>query len=120
MAKLILIVDDAATVRKLARFTLQKAGYEIVEAADGVEGLAAAQTQKFDLIITDLNMPNMNGLEMVGKLKESASTTPIFMLTTEASQEVAQKGKELGVRAWIVKPFIPESLLSAVQKIAGT
>ena len=121
MSKTILLVDDAMTVRNLAKFALSKGGYTIIEAADGVEGLKAAQGNKIDLIITDLNMPNMNGLEMAKQIKENPDLkgVPIFMLTTEASQTTAQQGKEIGILAWIVKPFVPDKLLGAVQKVLG-
>lgn len=121
MAKTILVVDDAATIRSLAKFALSKAGYTIVEACDGVEGLKALESNAIDLVITDLNMPNMNGLDMSRQIKASAQwkNVPIFMLTTEANQDVAMQGKEIGILAWIVKPFVPEKLLAAVQKVLG-
>lgn len=121
MGKTILIVDDAQTIRHLARFALSKGGYSVVEAEDGVQGLKALENNAVDLIITDLNMPNMNGLDMCKAVKSNDRTKniPIFMLTTESSQDIAQQGKEIGVMAWIVKPFIPEKLLSAVQKVVG-
>lgn len=121
MSKTILVVDDATTIRSLAKFALSKAGYTIVEAADGLEGLKALEGNSVDLIITDLNMPNMNGLEMSKKIKESAqwANIPIFMLTTEANQDVAMQGKQIGILAWIVKPFVPDKLLAAVQKVLG-
>lgn len=119
MAKLILVVDDAITVRNLAQFALTKGGYQVIEAEDGIKGLAAAKANKVDLIISDLNMPNMNGMDMVRGIKADPKIKdiPIFMLTTEASPESAQQGKELGVTAWIVKPFVPDKLLAAVNKI---
>ena len=122
MAKTILVVDDAMTVRNLAKFALSKGGYTIIEAEDGVKGWEAIQANAVDLVISDLNMPNMNGLEMSAKIKsdDRFKATPIFMLTTEASQEVALKGKEIGIMAWIVKPFVPEKLLGAVQKVIGS
>ncbi len=122
MPKTILIVDDAMTVRNLAKFALAKGGYNIIEAEDGVQGLKQLETNTVDLVISDLNMPNMNGLEMSRAIKTNAATKaiPIFMLTTEASQEVAVQGKEIGIMAWIVKPFVPEKLLGAVQKVIGS
>lgn len=121
MAKTILVVDDAMTVRNLAKFALSKGGYTIVEAEDGVQGLKAMEAHQIDLVISDLNMPNKNGLDMAKEIKsnEKFKHVPIFMLTTEASQDVALKGKEIGVMAWIVKPFVPEKLLGAVQKVLG-
>lgn len=121
MGKTVLVVDDALTVRNLAKFALSKGGYSIIEAEDGAKGLEAARSAIPDLIISDLNMPNMTGLEMVKAIKGDAKLAhvPIFMLTTEASQEIAMQGKELGVMAWIVKPFIPDKLLAAVNKVLG-
>jgi two-component system, chemotaxis family, chemotaxis protein CheY len=122
MAKTILVVDDAMTVRNLAKFALSKGGYTIIEAEDGQKGWEAIQANTVDLVISDLNMPNMNGLEMSKKIKtdDRFKAVPIFMLTTEASQEVALQGKEIGIMAWIVKPFVPEKLLGAVQKVIGS
>lgn len=122
MPKTILIVDDAMTVRNLAKFALAKGGYNIIEAEDGIQGLKQLETNTVDLVISDLNMPNMNGLEMSRAIKTNNATKaiPIFMLTTEASQEVAVQGKEIGIMAWIVKPFVPEKLLGAVQKVIGS
>ncbi len=119
MGKVILVVDDALTVRNLAQFALSKGGYQVIEAEDGIKGLAAAKGNKIDLIISDINMPNMNGLDMVRGIKADPKIKdiPIFMLTTEASSASAQEGKELGVTAWIVKPFVPDKLLAAVNKI---
>jgi two-component system, chemotaxis family, chemotaxis protein CheY len=122
MGKTILVVDDAMTVRNLAKFALSKGGYTIIEAEDGVQGLKKLEENTVDLVISDLNMPNMNGLDMCRNIKsnEKYKSMPIFMLTTEASQEVAMQGKEIGIMAWIVKPFVPEKLLGAVQKVIGS
>jgi two-component system chemotaxis response regulator CheY len=122
MPKNVLVVDDAMTIRNLAKFALTKGGYNIIEAEDGVKGLEMVGKNQIDLVITDLNMPNMNGLEMAKSIKGNDATKaiPIFMLTTEASQELAMQGKEIGVMAWIVKPFVPEKLLAAVQKVIGS
>lgn len=121
MTKTILIVDDAQTIRHLTRFALSKGGYNIIEAEDGVQGLKMLEKSSVDLIISDLNMPNMNGLEMCRNIKanERWKNIPIFMLTTESSQEVALQGKEIGIMAWIVKPFVPDKLLAAVQRVVG-
>lgn len=122
MTKKILVVDDAKTIRDLVRFSLSKQGYSVVEASDGLEAIKALEANgSVDLIISDLNMPNMNGLELSQKVKQSDSwkQIPIFMLTTEASQEIAQKGKQIGILAWIVKPFQPDKLLAAIHKVLG-
>ncbi|MES2616189.1 MAG: response regulator [Bdellovibrionota bacterium] len=119
MGKFILVVDHTATLRHIAGYTLKKGGYEVVEAEDGITGLAALKNNKIDLIISDLDMPNMDGLEMVKNIKtdRKLKDIPIFMLTTNASAEAAHKGKSLGVTAWIVKPFVPDKLLEAVNKL---
>lgn len=119
MAKVILVVDDALTVRNLAQFALTKGGYVVMEAEDGIKGLETLKANKIDLIISDINMPNMNGMDMVRNIKADANlkNIPIFMLTTEASAEIAQQGKELGVTAWIVKPFVSDKLVAAVNKV---
>ncbi|MEY4065617.1 MAG: hypothetical protein RIR26_1825 [Pseudomonadota bacterium] len=122
MAKTILVVDDAQTIRHLTRFALSKGGYNVIEAEDGVQGLKLLEKSNIDLIISDLNMPNMNGLDMCRNIKgnDKFKQIPIFMLTTESSQEMALQGKEIGIMAWIVKPFVPEKLLAAVQKVVGS
>lgn len=122
MAKTILVVDDAQTIRHLTRFALSKGGYNVIEAEDGIQGLKMLEKGNIDLIISDLNMPNMNGLDMCRNIKNSDKfrQIPIFMLTTESSQETALQGKEIGIMAWIVKPFVPEKLLAAVQKVVGS
>lgn len=121
MGKTVLIVDDATTVRNLAKFSLTKGGYTVLEAEDGAIGLASAQASKPDLIISDLNMPNMDGLQMARAIKsdDNLKHIPIFMLTTEASAEIASQGKDIGIMAWIVKPFVPDKLLAAVNKVLG-
>lgn len=115
----ILIVEDSTSMRQLASFTLKSAGYEITEASDGQEGLAKANSEKFDAILTDMNMPIKNGLEMTQELRASSQyrATPIIMLTTESSAEEKQKGKAAGVTGWIVKPFQPNKLLDAFKRI---
>ncbi|KAB8029971.1 response regulator [Fluviispira multicolorata] len=119
MAKTILIVDDAITVRNLAKYALSRGGYNILEAEDGSVGLAVTRSNNVDLIISDLNMPKMNGLELAKAIKSDPKTQniPIFMLSTVASQEVAQQGKEIGIMVWIVKPFVPDKLLAAVKRV---
>jgi two-component system chemotaxis response regulator CheY len=115
----ILIVEDSASMRQLASFTLKSAGYEITEASDGQEGLQKAKADKFDAILTDMNMPIKNGLEMTKELRATPNykATPIIMLTTESSAEEKQKGKAAGVTGWIVKPFQPNKLLDAFKRI---
>ncbi|MBL4689260.1 MAG: response regulator [Nannocystaceae bacterium] len=115
MAK-ILIVDDSATIRLQLRGCLQPAGHELVEAENGAIGLQKARFADFDFIIMDVNMPVMNGLEMLENLRllDGHRTTPVFVLTTESSKEMVARGKRSGATAWIVKPFKSEVLLKGI------
>ena len=119
MAKTILIVDDSASLRQVVAIALKGAGYDVVEAGDGKEGLARLEEKKVNLIISDVNMPVMDGIEMVKEIKSRAEYkfTPIIMLTTEAGAEMKEAGKAAGVRAWVVKPFKPDQMLDAVSKL---
>jgi two-component system, chemotaxis family, chemotaxis protein CheY len=119
MTKTILIVDDAKTIRHLTRFALAKGGFNILEAEDGKQGLEILEKSTIDLVISDLNMPNMDGLEMCRAMRnsEKLKDIPVFMLTTETQHEFTIHGQETGIKAWIVKPFVPEKLLAAVQRI---
>ena len=116
MAKL-LIVDDSTMLRDMLNYALNEGGYtDVTEAVDGVDGLAKAQAATFDLIITDVNMPNMDGLTLISELRKlpTYASRPILVLTTERSDEMKAKGKAAGATGWIVKPFVPEQLLKAV------
>lgn len=116
MAKL-LIVDDSTMLRDMLNYALNEGGYtDVVEAIDGVDGLQKAKASSFDLIITDVNMPNMDGLTLIGELRKlpAYASKPILVLTTERSDEMKAKGKAAGATGWIVKPFVPEQLLKAV------
>lgn len=116
MAKL-LIVDDSTMLRDMLNYALNEGGYtDVVEAVDGVDGLEKAKATTFDLIITDVNMPNMDGLTLINELRGLPAYTsrPILVLTTERSDEMKAKGKAAGATGWIVKPFVPEQLLKAV------
>jgi two-component system, chemotaxis family, chemotaxis protein CheY len=117
--KRILTVDDSASIRQMVGFTLRKAGYEVVESVDGQDGLSKTSGQKFDLIITDLNMPNMDGLELIAALRKLAgySFVPILMLTTESQPEKKDAGRKAGATGWIVKPFNADQLVAVVQKL---
>ncbi len=119
MSKSIMIVDDSATIRQTVKLTLIKAGYEIVEANDGKDALNKLNGKKVHLIISDVNMPIMDGITLLKEIKKSASHkfVPIMMLTTESQQSKVQEGKLAGAKAWLVKPFRPEQLLSAVDKL---
>lgn len=115
----ILTVDDSASVRQMVSFTLRKAGYEVEEAADGRDGLAKARQAKFNLIITDLNMPNMDGIQMIAAVRTvpGYGFVPILMLTTESQPEKKDAGRKAGATGWIVKPFNAEHLLTVLQKL---
>ncbi len=121
MAKTVLAVDDSRSILQMVSFTLKGAGYNVVEASNGQEGLTQAQKQKFDLVLTDLNMPIMDGLSMVQKLRATPNYkfTPILMLTTEAGADFKAKGKAAGLTGWLVKPFDPQKLLGVVKKVLG-
>ncbi|OGN55955.1 MAG: Fis family transcriptional regulator [Chlamydiae bacterium GWF2_49_8] len=116
MAK-ILIVDDSNMLRDMVKYALNEGGYpDVVEAVDGVDGLSKAKATQFDLIVSDINMPNMNGFELIAELRKLPvyASTPILTLTTEKTDDMKAKGKEVGATGWIVKPFVPEQLLKAV------
>jgi two-component system chemotaxis response regulator CheY len=121
MAKCILIVDDSETVRQVLQLALGNAGYQVVEAEDGFDALTKLSGAQVDMLITDLNMPNMDGLELIKKVREEGTHrfTPIVMLTTESSEEKKKAGREAGASGWIVKPFKPEQLLKVVKMVLG-
>jgi len=119
MSKKILAVDDSASIRQMVSFTLQQAGYTVVTAVDGVDGVNKAESEAPNMIITDLNMPNMNGIEMIREIrkKPSGKFMPILMLTTESDDSKKAEGKQAGATGWIVKPFNPEQLLKVTQRV---
>lgn len=119
--KKILIVDDSPSIRQVVRLNLVKAGHEVTEAGNGSEALEILGNGTFDLIVSDLNMPKMDGLTFVSKLRDTTAGkfVPVIMLTTESTEERKMQGLALGVRAWLVKPFMPDKLVSAVAKLAG-
>ena len=119
MAKTVLIVDDSATIRQVVGMTLKGAGYEVMEASDGKDALKKLDGKKINLIISDVNMPNMDGITFVKEAKKLASYkfTPIIMLTTESQDSKKQEGQAAGAKAWVVKPFQPEQMLAAVAKL---
>jgi two-component system chemotaxis response regulator CheY len=118
-AQVILAVDDSASMRQMVRFTLEGAGYEVVQAADGIEALDFAKTRGVDLVLTDVNMPRMDGITLVKELRALSTYkfTPMLVLTTESGQETKQRGKQAGATGWIVKPFNPEQLLSTIARV---
>lgn len=117
----ILAVDDSASMRQMVSFTLKNAGFTVVEAVDGQDAWEKANSRDFQLVLTDQNMPRMDGLSLTRKLRESArfKTTPILILTTESSDEMKQQGRAAGATGWIVKPFNPERLVEVVKKVTG-
>jgi len=117
--KRILTVDDSASVRQMVCFTLQKAGYEVAEAVDGRDGIAKVGNGKFDLVITDLNMPNVDGIQLITALRKLPGYTfvPILMLSTESQAEKKDAGRKAGATGWIVKPFNADQLVNVVQKL---
>ena len=121
MTASILIVDDSNSVRMAIRMALTGAGYAVTEAADGAQGLSKANGSRFDMIITDLNMPNMDGLSMIRALRKNPAQcgTPILFLTTESEDAMKQQAKAAGATGWLVKPFEPEQLIRVVQKVLG-
>jgi len=120
MSKTILVVDDSASVREVVGIALKGAGYDVIEASDGAEGLKRLDGRKVHLVISDVNMPNMDGISFVKALKARPDYkfTPVLMLTTESGEAKKEAGKAAGAKAWLVKPFQPPVLLSAVQKLA--
>lgn len=117
--KHILIVDDSASVRQVVGITLRQAGYDVIEGNDGKDALSKLTGQKVHLIISDVNMPNMDGISLVRAVKQlpAYKFTPIVMLTTESQEAKKREGQEAGAKAWIVKPFKPDQLLGVVQKL---
>lgn len=122
MTKTILAVDDSDSLRKMVVFSLEQAGYQVVQAVDGLDGLEKAKEKTVDLVLTDHNMPVMDGLSLIKKLRELGSyqSVPILMLTTESSPEMKMEGRAAGATGWVVKPFHPKRLLDVVQKVLGT
>lgn len=117
----ILVVDDSASMRQMVAFTLKAAGHVVTEAVDGVDGLKKAKSSTFDLVITDVNMPNMDGITLTKELRAVSNYrfTPILTLTTESSAEKKMAGKQAGATGWLVKPFNPDQLLSTAKKVLG-
>jgi len=121
MAKKILAVDDSGSLRQMVVFSLKAAGYQVVEAVDGQDGLEKAKSGTYDLVLTDQNMPRMDGLTLIRNLRglPSYQSVPILMLTTEASAEMKAKGRAAGANGWLVKPFDPQRLIEVVKKVIG-
>jgi len=121
MAKTILSVDDSSSIRQMVSFTLKGAGYEVIEAVDGQDGLDKAKTKTVDMVLTDQNMPRMDGLTLIKSLRSMPSyrSVPILMLTTESGDTMKAQGKAAGATGWLVKPFDPAKLLEVTKKVIG-
>ncbi|MEN6585135.1 MAG: response regulator [Sulfuricella sp.] len=119
MAKTVMVVDDSASLRQVVNIALSGAGYSVIEACDGKDALAKLNGQKINLIISDVNMPNMDGITLVREVKKLTEHRfmPIIMLTTESQEAKKQEGQAAGAKAWVVKPFLPQQMLTAVSKL---
>ncbi len=119
MAKTIMVVDDSASLRQVVSIALKGAGFDVIEGCDGKDALSKINGQKIHLIISDVNMPNMDGITFVKEVKKMAGYkfTPIIMLTTESQEAKKQEGQAAGAKAWVVKPFQPAQMLAAVSKL---
>jgi two-component system chemotaxis response regulator CheY len=121
MVRTILAVDDSASIRQMVAFTLKGAGYDVLEASDGQDGLEKARGRQVSLVLTDQNMPRMDGLTLIRSLRglPEYRSVPILVLTTEAGQDMKDKGKAAGATGWLVKPFDPRRLVDVVRKVIG-
>ncbi len=119
MAKKILIVDDSSSVRTVARLALREKGYDVVEAGNGQEALTVLEGDRCHLVISDVNMPVMDGISLLKQIKAHPNYkfTPVIMLTTESGEDKKQEGRAAGAKAWIIKPFQPQVLVDAVSKL---
>lgn len=119
MGKVVLTVDDSASIRQMVSFTLKSAGYEVVEAIDGEDGLNKAKAKAADLVLTDQNMPKMDGITLIKTLRglPQYRSTPILVLTTESSDAMKTAGRSAGATGWLVKPFDPTKLLEVIKKV---
>ena len=121
MTKLIMTADDSASIRQMVAFTIKQHGYEVIEAVDGLDALAKLTTQKVDLLLTDLNMPKLDGIGVIKGVRSSTLNKfiPIVMLTTESQDSQKAAGKAAGASGWIVKPFKPDQLAAVLKKLLG-
>ena len=119
MGKTIMTVDDSASMRQMVNFTLKEAGYDVVEAVDGEDALSKLASRRVNVLITDLNMPKLDGIQLIRKVRgmQGYKFIPIIMLTTEFQGNKKMEGKEAGATGWIIKPFQPEQLLAVVKKV---
>ena len=121
MEKTVLAIDDSASIRQMVSFTLKSSGYSVIEAVDGVDGLDKARGKTVNLVLTDQNMPRMDGLTLIKSLRALAQykSVPILMLTTESSDAMKAQGRAAGATGWLVKPFDPQKLIEVVKKVIG-
>ena len=121
MARLIMTADDSASVRQMVAFTIKQNGYEVIEAVDGQDALTKLATQKVDMLLTDLNMPNLDGIGLIKGVRGSTLNKfiTIVMLTTESQDSMKAAGKAAGASGWIVKPFKPDQLAAVIKKLMG-
>lgn len=121
MEKLIMTADDSASVRQMVAFTLKQGGYNVIEAVDGRDALNKLATQKIDMLLTDLNMPHVDGIGLIKGVRSGTLNKfiPIVMLTTESQDSKKAEGKSAGASGWIIKPFKPEQLIAVVKKVLG-
>ncbi|MFO1457425.1 MAG: response regulator [Steroidobacteraceae bacterium] len=121
MSNVILAVDDSPSMRQMVGQTLRAAGYEVIEAADGVQAFELAKDKVVDVVITDVNMPNMDGITLVAQLRTLPNyrLVPLLLLTTESSPERKAQGKQAGATGWMVKPFNPDQLLATLARVLG-
>lgn len=121
VGKKILVVDDSTAIRQSVTFVLQQEGYETIEASDGAEGLETIKGNPVDMVVSDVNMPNMDGITMIAKIREISAYKfiPIIILTTESQNSKMDEGKAAGATGWIVKPFTSEKLLAVIKKLLG-
>ncbi|MFN3857374.1 MAG: response regulator [Caulobacter sp.] len=121
MTQTILTVDDSRTMRDMLRLALTGAGYRVIEAVDGVDGLSVLESEQPDVIITDINMPNLDGFGFIEAVRSdgSARGTPILVLTTESDPDKKARAREAGATGWIVKPFNPDKLVQAIRRVAA-
>ncbi len=121
MSKTIMVVDDSTNVRQMVAFTIKNCGYEVIEAKDGQDALTKINGKTIDMIVTDLNMPNLDGIGLIKGVRAEPSHRfiPIIMLTTESQESKKVEGKQAGATGWIVKPFKPEQLVGVIRKVLG-
>lgn len=119
MSRTIMIVEDSATMRQMVGFTLRREGYDVIEAVDGLDAIGKINGTPIDMIITDLNMPNMDGIEFIRNVRQNPDFkfTPILMLTTDSQESKKMEGRAAGATGWIVKPFSPEHMMAVVRKV---